>query len=114
MDMFARSTGFEVVGLAADGEEAVAIAARTRPDAALLDVDMPHGGIPTVSRLLEVVPAMAIVMLSSDEQEKHVRSLLIAGAAAYCRKGIAPEDLAERLRRAIRLRERDPQQLLAL
>jgi DNA-binding NarL/FixJ family response regulator len=101
LSMFALASGFEVVGTAGDGEQAIALAAATRPDAAVLDVDMPAGGMSAVRGVLEVAPETAIVMLSSDELDRTVRELLVAGACAYCRKGIDPDALADTLRRAI-------------
>ena len=101
----ALQTQFDVVGLAADGEEAVAIAASARPDAALIDVQMPKGGgLHAVKGILGTSPETAIVMLSADEAESSVRELLTAGAIAYCRKGTSPADLARSLAESIKVR----------
>jgi DNA-binding NarL/FixJ family response regulator len=114
LNMFALATGFEVVGLASDGDQAITLAKTTHPDAVIMDVDMPAGGVDAIRGLLGVAPATAIVMLSSDEHEAHVRALLVAGATAYCRKGITPEALARTLTRAIAARAGDPQQRLGV
>src|SRR5438309_10474279 len=101
----ALQTQFDVVGLAADGEEAIAIAASARPDAALIDVQMPKGGgLHAVKGILGTSPETAIVMLSADEAESSVRELLAAGAIAYCRKGTPPADLARSLAESIKVR----------
>jgi DNA-binding NarL/FixJ family response regulator len=92
------SGGFEVVGVAADSDEAVELARATQPDAAVVDVEMPKGGgFSAVRGILEVAPGTAIVMLSGDESDSVVRRLMQAGAMAYLRKGEAPQVLAESL-----------------
>ena len=89
---------FDVVGVACDGEEAVALAKASQPDAALVDVEMPRGGgRRAVQGIAEVSPGTAIVLLSADESDAVVRELIQAGATAYRRKGAAPEVLAESL-----------------
>lgn len=99
---------FDIVGLAGDSEQAIALAAACQPDAALVDVDMPGGGLRAVLGILEVAPATAVVMLSSDESDFGVRELMTAGAMAYCRKGVAPDALADLLTRSIQGRVNDP------
>jgi two-component system, NarL family, response regulator DesR len=92
------SEEFDVVGLAADGEQAVELAKASRPDAALVDVEMPAGGgLRAVQGIHEVAPETAIVVLSVDESDGVVRELLQAGATAYLRKGVAPQVLADTL-----------------
>jgi DNA-binding NarL/FixJ family response regulator len=96
------SSGFEVVGVAADGEEAIELARATQPDAAVVDVEMPKGGgLRAVRGILEVAPGTAIVVLSADEIDGVVRELMRAGAVAYLRKGVAPQVLAESLTESI-------------
>lgn len=97
LDM-ALSPEFEVVGVAADGEQAVELARESQPDAALVDVEMPAGGgLRAVRGIHEVAPDTAIVVLSVDESDGVVRELLQAGATAYLRKGVAPQVLADTL-----------------
>lgn len=92
------SDQFEVVGLAADGDEAGEVAGASSPDAALVDVQMPGGGgLRAVHGILEAAPDTAIVMLSVDESERMVRKLMQAGAITYCRKGTSPVLIAESL-----------------
>ncbi len=97
--------GFEVVGAAADSEQAVELARTSQPDVALIDVEMPKGGgLGAVWGMLEVAPDTAIVVLSVDESDRTVREFMRAGATAYCRKGLATDRLAEILIEAIRVR----------
>ena len=78
---------FEIVATAADAEEAVKAARSLSPDAAVVDVDMPRGGGERAVRgIAEVSPCTAIVVLSADEQDALVRSLMLSGAMAYCRR----------------------------
>jgi DNA-binding NarL/FixJ family response regulator len=92
------SAEFDVIGLAADGEQAVALARDSQPDAALIDVEMPAGGgLRAVRGIHEVAPDTAIVVLSVDEADGVVRELMQAGAVAYLRKGVEPRALAEAL-----------------
>lgn len=91
--------GFEIVAEAADADEAIELARKLRPDAALVDVNMPGGGGRTaVPGIAAASPQTAIVVLSGDEEDSIVRELLIGGAVAYVRKGTDPSDT---LRRAI-------------
>ena len=90
---------FEVVGQAADAAEAIELARRLHPDAALVDLNMPGGGGRTaIPGIVAASPKTAIVVISSDEEDSIVREVLIAGAVAYVRKGTDP---SETLRRAI-------------
>jgi DNA-binding NarL/FixJ family response regulator len=92
------SREFDVVGVAADGEEAVKLAKASQPDAALVDVEMPEGGgLRAVQGIHDVAPDTAIVVLSVDESDRVVRELMQAGATAYLRKGVAPQVLNEAL-----------------
>jgi DNA-binding NarL/FixJ family response regulator len=99
---------FEVIGVAGDSEEAIALARRTQPDVALVDVEMPKGGgLRAVSGIVDVAAATAIVMFSGDESDATVRDLIGAGAVAYCRKGIDPQVLSELLKDSIDVRAKE-------
>jgi two-component system response regulator DesR len=96
---------FTVVGAARDGAEAVALAQATRPDAAIVDVDMPAGGARrAVPGILAAAPATAVVVLSADESDEVVRELIEAGAVTYCRKGTPIHALADAVDRSIAAR----------
>jgi DNA-binding NarL/FixJ family response regulator len=94
---------FDVVGVAGDSEQAIALAKDSQPDAAIVDVDMPKGGgLSAVRGIREVAPKTAIVVLSVDESDGVVRELIQAGAIAYRRKGVAIDVLAESLTDSIK------------
>ncbi len=95
------SDEFELAGVAGDAQEAIRLAELEHPDVALVDVEMPGGGLFAVQGIVRVSPATAIVVLSVDEIEGGVRELIAAGAVAYRRKGIEPRALAASLRSAI-------------
>jgi CheY-like chemotaxis protein len=94
---------FEVVGVAGDSEQAVDLARRSQPDAALVDVVMPKGGgLRAVLGILDVAPATAIVVLSGYKADGVVDALIRAGAIAFRRKGVAPSTLADALTDSIK------------
>ncbi len=89
-----------VVGEAASGEEAVALAARTRPDIVLLDVGMPGvGGLNAAHRLAKEAPSSKVVILSQHDDEEYVFEAMVeAGAAGYLVKTDAAAELLSALR----------------
>jgi two-component system response regulator NreC len=89
-----------VVGEAASGEEAVALAARTRPDIVLLDVGMPGvGGLNAAHRLAKEAPSSKVVILSQHDDEEYVIEAMVeAGAAGYLVKTDAAAELLSALR----------------
>ena len=91
-----RREGWRVVGQAADGEEAVRLAAELRPDLILLDVAMPGmSGIEAASALRAVSPHSAILALSMYGDAHYRRSMLAAGAVGYLLKNQASAELEE-------------------
>jgi DNA-binding NarL/FixJ family response regulator len=94
---------FEIVGVASDSEEAVELARTSQPDVALVDVDMPRGGGEfAVNGIATAAPDTAIVVLSADESDGLVRTLMQAGATAYLRKGVDTHMLTECLTASIK------------
>lgn len=93
---------FDVVGEAATAEQAAVVAQATRPQAALVDVDMPGGGPAAVRGILRESRGTAVVALSVDESPAVVCEMLDAGALSYRRKQEPLALVAETLRRSIR------------
>jgi DNA-binding NarL/FixJ family response regulator len=85
--------GHEVVGVAADGDGAVDLADRLRPELVLMDVRMPGGGgISATARLAALHPEIPIVMLTASEDEDDLFTAIKAGARGYLLKNLeAPE-----------------------
>ena len=89
-----RHENFEVVGEAADGREAVEIAAEQKPAVVVMDVAMPHlNGVEAARQILSRNADTAIVMLSMHSDESYVLRSLKAGARAYLLKDSAEADL---------------------
>jgi DNA-binding NarL/FixJ family response regulator len=86
----------EVVGEASDGEEAVAVASRERPDVILMDVRMPQtDGIEATRRIvaMEHLAATKVVILTTFDLDEYVYDGLRAGASGFLLKDTAPSEL---------------------
>ena len=82
-----------VVGEAANGMQAVALAAELRPDVVLLDVSMPGGGIDAATQIARLDDAPKVVMLTVSEQDDDVMRALDAGVLGYVLKGVSAREL---------------------
>jgi two-component system response regulator DesR len=92
----------EVVGEAANGDEALAVAARTRPDVALLDIEMPgRDGIAAASELRATLPDCRIVILTTFGRPGYLRRAMEAGASAFLVKDSPAQELAAAVRRVL-------------
>jgi EAL domain-containing protein (putative c-di-GMP-specific phosphodiesterase class I) len=90
----------ELIGTAADAEEAIRIAEAGRPDVALVDVRMPEGGGPHAARgIIRVSPTTRVIALSAYEDRTNVLEMLRAGAVGYLVKSAAAEELVEGIQR---------------
>src|SRR5919202_3004629 len=88
--------GFDVVGEASDGAEAIDAAARLRPDLILLDLSMPGmDGIAALPRLREAAPECEVVVLTASGTEENLLAAIRGGAAGYLLKSEAPERIAD-------------------
>jgi CheY-like chemotaxis protein len=86
-----------VVGLAADGEEAVQQARATDPDVVLMDLDMPNvDGIEATRRIGEVAPLAAVLVLTSFSDRPRILGALEAGATGYLLKDAAADEVPAR------------------
>lgn len=79
--------GFEVVGHARDGREAIEVVKKFKPDAVVMDVTMPRmDGIAATRMIKEHAPNVAVVALSSSVNPYDMKEMLDAGATAYVSK----------------------------
>jgi DNA-binding NarL/FixJ family response regulator len=93
--------GIDVVGAAADGEQALALVAEHQPDAILLDLHMPVlDGIGATRRLAAEHPGVAIVVLTTYADDGSVIEALQAGARSYLTKDADRTDIARALQAA--------------
>ncbi|MFD9483688.1 response regulator [Streptomyces sp. NPDC059991] len=90
---------FEVVGEAANGEEAVALAHRLRPDVVVMDIRMPVlDGVAATGRLAAELPGCRVLALSTFDMDEYVVAALRAGACGFLPKDISPEELVAAVR----------------
>jgi two-component system response regulator DesR len=92
--------GFEVVGQAASGTEAIATALRLRPDVALLDLQMPEpDGIDVTRRLSTELPGCRCIIVTSHGRPGYLKAALAAGARGFLPKTVSSAALAEVVRK---------------
>lgn len=90
----------EVVGEAGDGQEAVELAVRCRPDVILMDVTMPRlSGIEATRQITAACPRVRVIGLSMHEEDGMAAQMRAAGAIAYLTKGGSAEELLDMIRR---------------
>ena len=86
--------GWEVVGEAADGREAVSQALELKPDVVIVDLAMPQlGGVDAIQQIVRRLPATRVLVLSMHADEVYVTRALKAGAHGYLLKDSAGTDL---------------------
>ena len=99
--LLAEGQGFEIVGEASDGDEALEKATELMPDVILMDIYMPRcDGLTATRRIKTRLPYVRIVILTVSETDHNLFEALKAGAQGYLLKKIQPEELYEMLRRA--------------
>jgi two-component system NarL family response regulator len=93
----------QVVGEAADGEEAVAKAQELRPDVVLMDVRMPRlSGIEATRHIRRSLPSTEVLMLTVSDDEEDLYEAVKAGANGYLLKEVAIEEIADTVRAVVR------------
>jgi DNA-binding NarL/FixJ family response regulator len=101
--LLATFTDVELVGAAANGDEAVSLAAERTPDVVLMDLEMPVlDGIEATRRIRAAQPEVAVVVLTSFSDRERILSALDAGAAGYLLKDAEPDALARAIDAAAR------------
>jgi len=97
--VFLADGDFAVVGEAANGAEALALAQQLRPDVVLLDITMPgDSGLMVAQRLRQEVPDARVLILSVHDDAEYVLESVRAGAHGYLRKDTTPADLRAAVR----------------
>jgi DNA-binding NarL/FixJ family response regulator len=99
--LLAATADIEVVGEAGDGAAAIATAQTTEPDVVLMDLSMPVlDGVAATRAVLELLPPLRIVALTSFADHARVNEILAAGAIGYLLKDCSPEELLSAIRAA--------------
>ncbi len=94
------SGGFEVVGQAADGVEAVARAEETRPDIVVMDVMMPKkDGVEACRDILDLLPGTKVLMLTASTEDDAVIEAIAAGASGFVQKYSGSVELVDAIRK---------------
>ncbi len=97
--MLADAADLEVVGLAENGDQAVELAEPLRPDVVVMDLRMPGlDGIGATRRLLELDPAVGVVVLTMFEDDDSVFAAMRAGARGYLLKGAEQDEILRAIR----------------
>jgi DNA-binding NarL/FixJ family response regulator len=94
-DLIADEPGLNLVGTAADADEAAALAAATRPDVAVVDFVLPGGGENITRDLVTRVPGIKVIGMSGATEVEARRAMLSAGAARFLPKGGALDLISE-------------------
>ncbi|MCI1017051.1 response regulator transcription factor [Microbacterium sp. C5A9] len=97
--LLALDPGLDVVGEASDGEEAVDLAARTRPDVVLMDLRMPGtSGIEATARITAAQPDVRVLVLTTYETDDDILGAIEAGASGYLLKAAPQEEIVAGIR----------------
>ncbi|MFU8874315.1 response regulator transcription factor [Micromonospora sp. SL4-19] len=86
--------GYELVGTASTGSEAVRAAVTLRPDVLVMDIQMPDlTGVEATREISRVAPDVAVLMLTMFDDDESVFAAMRAGAQGYVLKGAAPDNV---------------------
>jgi two-component system, NarL family, response regulator LiaR len=92
----------KLVGEAGDGEEALILCDRLRPDVVLMDLLMPRmDGVTAIRKIKERWPNIQLIALTSFKEEEYVEGALKSGASGYLLKNVSAEELVNAIRRTV-------------
>ena len=95
--------GVQIIAEAADGDEAVTLVQKHRPDVVVMDISMKRvNGLDATARIKAGAPATRVIVLSMHDTEEYVAQALRAGASAYLLKDSAEPELELALRAVMR------------
>jgi NarL family two-component system response regulator LiaR len=98
-NLLEKEKDFELSGEAADGEEAVRLAARLKPDIVIMDIVMPKlNGIEATKQIKQVSPSTALLILTAYSDIRYIIGLLEAGACGYLLKNSPGKDVIRAIR----------------
>ncbi len=91
-----RQTGFQVLGSAASGRDALSAAIRLKPDIVIMDLVLPDmNGIDATERLLKALPETRVLVLTACHNAEHVYRALRAGASGYLVKDAVAQEIVQ-------------------
>ncbi|MEY8876477.1 MAG: response regulator [Leptothrix sp. (in: b-proteobacteria)] len=97
--MLATEPGIEVIGQAADGQEAIDLARRHQPDVVVMDLQMPRvGGVVATREITANLPATRVVVLTTYDDDERVFEAIRAGAQAYLLKDASEAEILDTIR----------------
>lgn len=100
--LLAEMEGFQVIGEASNGQDALAVIAAQKPDIVLLDVNMPEmSGIETLAALREQGMDYPVLMLTISQYEEDLIGAIRAGANGYLLKNAEPETLRQTIKQVV-------------
>jgi NarL family two-component system response regulator LiaR len=99
VNLLQKESDFEVVGQAADGEEAVRLVGEKYPDVVVMDIEMPKmDGLDATRCIKAVHPETSVLVLTVHDDEEYIAALLDAGAAGYLLKTTFGKELVQAIR----------------
>ncbi|XID92730.1 response regulator [Paenibacillaceae bacterium WGS1546] len=98
--LLSAKADMEVVGEAAEGEEAIEKALQCRPDVVLMDLSMPHGkdGLSTTAEMKKLLPETAVLILTMHDDEEYLFRAIHYGASGYVLKSSPHEEMIGAIR----------------
>ncbi len=98
-ELLQREADMEVVGEAGDGEEAVELTRRLKPNVVVMDIAMPKlNGIEATRQIKRTHPATVVLILTAYDNDQYIAALLDAGAAGYLLKNVRGDELIDAIR----------------
>ena len=98
-NLLEKEKDFELVGEAADGEEAVRLACELKPDIVIMDIVMPKlNGVEATKQIKQVCPSAALLILTAYSDIRYIIGLLEAGACGYLLKNSPGKDVVRAVR----------------
>lgn len=100
-------TGVQVVGEASDGDTAIAMAKRLRPDCVLMDINMPGtDGIRATELIAQELPQSVVIIMSVQGEQEYLRKAMLAGARDFLTKPFSGDDLINTIREVWEVEEK--------
>jgi two-component system, NarL family, response regulator LiaR len=98
-DVLVKVPDFNVVGEAYDGEQAIALADRLKPQIVIMDISMPKiNGLEATRRIKASHPEIAVLVFTVHTEDEYILQILQAGAAGYLIKNVFGEEVVQAIR----------------